>query len=214
MPHDVRWSMMADYLESYLKHWPILLTICEENIAIIDINITNIVNNLGIKRSAEELLLMLKPIAVALDLMKRDSCTIGDSVMIWKNLQKELTHKLSQDAKKKLSKRIEHAITPSYFLATIVNLKYRGKELTDKEIEIGMDFAASKNPDFLPLLVNFKTEVAPFQKLMFHDKIVQTVKPCDWWKSHKDHVNQELLELFDQLLIAVASSAGVERIFS
>ena len=54
---------------------------------------------------------MLKPIAVALDLMQRDSCTIGDSVMIWKNLQKEVTPKLSQDAKKKLSKRIEQTMT-------------------------------------------------------------------------------------------------------
>ena len=92
-----------------------------------------------------------KPIPVALHLMHRDSCTIGDSVMILKNLQKELTSKLSQDAKKKLSKRIEQAMTPAHFLANIVNLKYRGKDLTDNEIEIGMGFAASKNPDFLPL---------------------------------------------------------------
>ena len=40
-----------------------------------------------------------------------------------------------------------------------------------------MDFAASKNPDFFLLLVNFKAEVAPFQKFMFHDNIVQTIKP-------------------------------------
>ena len=119
---------------------------------------------------------MLKPIAVAFDLIQRDSCTIGDSVMIWKNLQKELTPKLSQDAKKKLSKRIEQAMTPAHFLANIVNLKYGGIYLTDKEIEIGMDFAASKNPDFLPLLVNFKAEVGLFQKFMFHDNIVQTIK--------------------------------------
>ena len=39
-----------------------------------------------------------------------------------------------------------------------------------------MDFAASKNPDFLPLLVNFKAEVGLFQKFMFHDNIVQTIK--------------------------------------
>ena len=99
-------------------------------------------------------------------------------------------------------------------MANIVNLKYRGKDLTDKEIEIGVDFAALKNPDFLPLLVNFKAEVAPFQKFMFHYNIFQTIKPCDWRKSHKDHVNQELLEVVDQLLTAIASSAGVERMFS
>ena len=49
---------------------------------------------------------------------------------------------------------------------------------------------------------------------MSHDNIVQSINPCDWWKSHDDCVNQELLEIVDQLLIAVASSAGVERIFS
>ena len=108
---------------------------------------------------------MLKPIAVALDLKQGDSCTIGDSLMIWKNLQKELTPQLSQDAKKKLSKRIEQAMTPGHFLANIVNLKYRGKDLTDKGIEIGMDFAASKNPDFLPHLVNFKAELYHFKSL-------------------------------------------------
>ena len=115
---------MADCLESYLKHCPILLTICKENKAIIDKNITNIVNNLGVKQSAEELLQMLKPIDVSLDLMQKDSFTIHGSVMIWKNLQKELTPKLSQGAKKNLSKVIEQAMTPAHFLANIVNLKY------------------------------------------------------------------------------------------
>ena len=87
------------------------------------------------------------------------------------NLQKELTPKLSQDTKKKLSKRIQQAIIPAHFLAYIVYIKYRGKDLTDKEIEIEMDFEASKNPDFLPLLVNFKAEVASFQMFMSHDKL-------------------------------------------
>ena len=49
MPQDVRRNTLADCLESYLKHWPILLTIFKENRAIIDNNITNIVNNLGVK---------------------------------------------------------------------------------------------------------------------------------------------------------------------
>ena len=99
---------------------------------------------------------MLKPIAVTFDLMQRDSCTIGDSVMICKNLQKELTPELSQDAKKKLSKRIQKVMTPAHFLSNVVNLKHRGKDLTDKEIEIGKVFVASKNLDFLPLSVKQK----------------------------------------------------------
>ena len=60
----------------------VLLTICEENKATIDKNSTNIVNNFGVKQSAEELLQMLKLNDVSLDLMQKDSCTIHDSVMI------------------------------------------------------------------------------------------------------------------------------------
>ena len=68
---------------------------------------------------------MLKPIAVALDLMQRDSCTIGDSVMIWKNLQKELSPKVSQDAKKKLGKRIEQAMLVSWLILLILNTEIK-----------------------------------------------------------------------------------------
>ena len=156
---------MADCLESYLKHWPILLTICEENKAIIDKNITNIVNNFGVEQSAEELLQMLKPIDVSLDLMQKDSFTIHGSVMIWKNLQKELTPKLSQGAKKNLSKVIEQAMTPAHFLANIVSLKYRVKDLTDKEIKIEMNFSASKMQIFFHFCLILKQKLHHFKSL-------------------------------------------------
>jgi len=56
MTQEVRWNTMADCLESYIKHWPILMTVCEQNRDKIDSSVANIVTNLGIKRSAEELL--------------------------------------------------------------------------------------------------------------------------------------------------------------
>jgi len=45
---------MANGLEAYMyiKHWSILLTICEQNREKIDSSIASIVNNIGIKRSA------------------------------------------------------------------------------------------------------------------------------------------------------------------
>ena len=71
---------MADCLESYITHWPTLLTTYEQNRDKIDSSIANIVNNLGIKRSAEDLLQRLKP--VALDIIQQDSCTIADTDQI------------------------------------------------------------------------------------------------------------------------------------
>lgn len=71
----------------YIKHWSILLTICEQNREKIDSSIASIVNNIGIKRSAQELHLRLMFIAVTLDKIQRDSCTIADMIEIWKTLQ-------------------------------------------------------------------------------------------------------------------------------
>ena len=82
---------MADCLESYINHWPILLIICEQNRDKID-NIANIVNNLGVKRSAEELLQRLKPNAVALDKVQQDSCTIAHTESIPGKHLKQIWH--------------------------------------------------------------------------------------------------------------------------
>ena len=75
---------MADCLESYSKHWPILMTICERKCDKTDSSIANIVTNLGIKRNAEELLQRLKSTAVALDKVQRDSSTTADAVDVRK----------------------------------------------------------------------------------------------------------------------------------
>jgi len=130
MPQDVRWYTMADCLESYIKHWPILLTICEQNRDKIDSSIANIVNNIGVKRSAEEFLQRLKPIAVALDKIQSDSCTIADTVEIWKTLETDLAL-VNGDAKQKFKKRLEQALSPYHFLANIMHPKFRGQSLTD-----------------------------------------------------------------------------------
>jgi len=110
MPQEVRWNTMADCLESNIKHWPILMTICEQNRNKTDSSVANIVTNLGVKRSAEELLQRLKPIAVALDKVQRDSCTIADAVDIWKQLETDLALD-SPDTKQKLKKRIQQALS-------------------------------------------------------------------------------------------------------
>ena len=101
---------MADCLESNIKHWPILMTICEQNRNKTDSSVANIVTNLGVKRSAEELLQRRKPIAVALDKVQRDSCTIADAVDIWKQLETDLALD-SPDTKQKLKKRIQQALS-------------------------------------------------------------------------------------------------------
>ena len=59
------------------------MAICEQNRNAIEKDIANIVTNIGVKRSAEKLLQILKPLAVALDSVQRDSYTIADAVEIF-----------------------------------------------------------------------------------------------------------------------------------
>jgi hypothetical protein len=61
------WLCCLLSFDTLSSSWPILINICEQNRNQIDISIRNVVNNLGVKRSAEELLQRLKQIAVALD---------------------------------------------------------------------------------------------------------------------------------------------------
>ena len=214
MPQDVRWNTMADCLESYIKHWPMMMTICEENRNEIDHNISSLVSNLGIKRSAEELLQRLKPIAVALDCVQQDSCSIAEAVEIWKKLEIELALDNIRDAKKKFKKRYDQALTPSHLLANIIHPKYRGKTLTNAEYKTAMEHASTKYNAILSDLVNFKAEAPPFQRFMFQENVIQTFSPLDWWKSQADRLNPETNKAVIQLLTATASSAGVERVFS
>lgn len=213
MPQEVRWNTVADCLESYIKHWPILLTICEQNRDKIDTNIVNIVNNLGIKRSAEELLQRLKPIAVALDKIQRDSCTIADTVDIWKTLEKDLAL-VTRDTKQKFKKRIQQALSSHHFLANLMHPRYRGQTLTDEEHEAAMELASTHHNMIVPNLINLKAQASPFLTYMFADTVIQSVQPVDWWRSHGNRLHPDTIHVAKQLLTAISSSAGVERVFS
>ena len=81
-PNDVGWNTMADCLESYLQNWPIILQVCEKHRGEIDTNIANKVKSIGLKRNAENFLIRLKPIAVALDRVQSDTCVISETVQV------------------------------------------------------------------------------------------------------------------------------------
>lgn len=215
MPQEVRWNTMADCLESYIKYWPILLTICEQNRDKIDNNIANIVTNLGIKRSAEELLQRLKPIAVALDHIQQDKCTIADTVEIWKKLETDLAPVLtSRDTKQKWKKRVQQALSPHHFLANVMHPRHRGQSLTDAELDIAMELATTQHEQIVPDMINLKAQASPFMKYMFADSVLKAVQPVEWWVSQGGRLHPDTVSVAKQLLTATASSAGVERVFS
>ena len=90
LPQEVRWNTLLDSIESYLENWPILIRVCEEHRDIIDRDIANKIKDFAIKQNAENYKDLLKPIAVALDRMQRDGCTLSDAVIVWTDLYQDL----------------------------------------------------------------------------------------------------------------------------
>ena len=107
---------MSDCLKAYINNWPILMKICEVNREAIDTEVRNKVSNLDLKRSAEELLDRLQPIAKALDEVQSDKCTIAQAVDVWKKLLGHFTN--NKQAEKLVKKRYEQFITylPTCFI--------------------------------------------------------------------------------------------------
>ncbi|XP_073529434.1 uncharacterized protein [Phyllobates terribilis] len=215
LPQDVRWNSVVDCFKQYIKNWPILMTLCEENRDKIDGTVTAKILNIGLKRNVEHMLSFLKPIFQALNKIQKNSCFIADAVEIWKELSEHLKTELHMDRIKlqAVNKRMGQALTPAHFLANIVNIQYQGQNLSAEEDELAMTWVSSNHPSLMPTIINFRAKGEPFKKYMFAEDILRKVTPVNWWKSLK-RLDLETVQVMISLLTAVASSAGVERIFS
>ncbi|XP_073526372.1 uncharacterized protein [Phyllobates terribilis] len=215
LPQDVRWNSVVDCFEQYIKNWPILMTLCEENRDKIDGTVTAKILNIGLKRNVEHMLSFLKPISQALNKIQKNSCFIVDAVEIWKELSEHLKTELHMNRIKlqAVNKRMGQALTPAHFLANIVNIQYQGQNLSAEEEELAMTWVSSNHPSVMPTIINFRAKGEPFKKYMFAEDILRKVTPVNWWKSLK-RLDLETVQVMISLLTAVASSAGVERIFS
>ncbi|KAG8129896.1 hypothetical protein E2320_016780 [Naja naja] len=97
LPQDVRWNSVVDCFEQYIKNWPILMTVCEQNRDKIDGTVRAKILNIGLKRNVEHMLNILKPISEALNKIQKNICFIADAVEIWKELNEHLKTELHMD---------------------------------------------------------------------------------------------------------------------
>ncbi|CAH2273706.1 Hairy enhancer-of-split related with YRPW motif 2 [Pelobates cultripes] len=124
LSQDVRWNSVVGCFEQYIKNWPILMTVCEQNRDKIDDTVTAKILNIGLKRNVEHMLSILKPISEALNKIQKNSCFIADAVEVWKELSEHLKTELHMDRIKlqALKKRMGQVLSPANFLANIVNI--------------------------------------------------------------------------------------------
>ena len=81
--------VLKNYLHNYVKHWSVLMNICEEHRHKTDSIVYKKMVDIGLKRNAEDLLKWLEPIFYSFHFdLKR--CTVAEAVHIWKKIEIEL----------------------------------------------------------------------------------------------------------------------------
>jgi Protein of unknown function (DUF 659)/hAT family C-terminal dimerisation region len=216
LPSDVRWNTLADCLECYIRNWPVLVKVCTENRAAIDKNVASKVNDIAIKNNAADYLAYLKDIAVSLDKVQSNNCLISESTQIWFDLLESLAKYENELISAKAKSRFEMAMTAPHYLANLLDPRYRGLKLTQEQIHEALQYASAYHPDVMPAILKYRAEAGPFHSYMFLENILKDVSPLQWWNSLKGQgdLNPSVLGLVAQLFTAVASSAGLERLFS
>lgn len=215
LPQDVRWNTLADCLESYLNNWHILSKICTDHRAAIDTNVASKVHDINLKLKAQDYLRKLKKIAVALDRIQKDTCTISEATEIWINLQREFEGEGFTDADiHQCERRMDMAMTPYHYLANLLDHRFRGEKLNPNQLEMAMEYVHLYHPEALAIIINYQAKTFPFKEYLFTIHSVENVKPIAWWMALKNNLNNATLNLVVQLHTAVASSAGIERLFS
>ena len=77
-----------------------------------------------------------------------------------------------------------------------------------------MDYANEKFPLLVPVIMKFQAKSSPFHAYKFSDSVTKCMSAVEWWKSHSCVLASDVISAVQQLLSAVASSSGVERVFS
>lgn len=217
MPQDVRWNTLADCLESYIGNWHILSKICTDNRAAINSDISSKVNDITLKISATDYLEKLKIISVALDKVQRDCCTIGEATEIWIEIINHFKLQENNCLEPNLNcvlQRFKMAMTPAHYLANLLDHRFRGLQLSQEQLDEAMEYVNSYHPAAMPDIMSYRAKTSPFKNYLFSEESIKNVKPITWWLALKSNVNTVTFDLVTQLHTAVASSAGIERLFS
>uniref|UniRef100_A0A8D9FE05 HAT C-terminal dimerisation domain-containing protein n=1 Tax=Cacopsylla melanoneura TaxID=428564 RepID=A0A8D9FE05_9HEMI len=76
-----------------------------------------------------------------------------------------------------------------------------------------MKYVQEYDPNAMADLLKYRAQTAPFHAYLFTPEST-IVKPVVWWMSQKRWLHEGTNQLAEQLCTAVASSAGIERLFS
>lgn len=215
LPQDVRWNTFADTIQCYLENWHILFKLCDENRTAVDKTIFLKVNDVNIKHNASIYLIKLKKISISLDQVQKDNCTIGEACDIWLTLKEFFeTEAYDMEILEALNHRFDMAITEYHYIANILDHRFIGSKLGQEQTDSAMNYINHYHPTIMAEVITYQAQAFPFKDYLFSENTKKQVTPLTWWLSLEKNISKEMLTMAKKLHSTVASSAGIERIFS
>ena len=71
-----------------------------------------------------------------------------------------------------MSPKEEVAFSPAHYMVNILDHRYCGKKLTDKQKQCAFDFLRSMDKKLLPLAMTFLAKKSPFRNFMFKEDFI------------------------------------------
>jgi hypothetical protein len=130
-----------------------------ENTKEVDTGIRKTIPDGNLYRQVKDLKDQLEPVAKALNTAQSDNTKLADVVDLFYGLleNKELAHH-----KKAIEHRFKQYVDPCHLAAYLTHPKFKGEKLSVAEKEKAMKFFMEKDEAYVPILLAFEGEGAPF----------------------------------------------------
>lgn len=164
----------------------ILYKVCNDNRSAIEASIFTKVKDLHTKTMTQEYLVILKKVAISLDLIQADSCTISEATSTWLGLKTffELeTHNAPMIYL--FNDRFDWALTEYHLLAYLLDPRYCGIKLTDDQLDSTLNYVNVYHQEIMSEIISFQARAFPFKNYLFSESTVKNIKPLTWWLALK-----------------------------
>ena len=218
IPCQTRWNGKIDTLESYIENHSLYLEIRDEDSEIPN-DVAKVIDNLSLKRKAQQTLDDMKKIAVALDKLQSDSCSLSDAFDIWNSL---LIDPELASYKRAIKKRYDEAVEPFFILANLTDHRFIENNKVDASQEkVAEDWLQNFESSFFSSYVQFRLkDENNYPQYLFNDNM-KSMTAKKWWKFVKmkaekqgDSDQTQFADFMTRLHSCPSSSASLERWFS
>lgn len=213
LPCNTRWNSQIACLETFIKNHSHYTKIINDHTSDIDLNIINIIRDFNLYSNVKDLLLQLKPVADALNIIQSNSSTLADSCHLWCSL---MQNPILQSHYTKIKKRFNQALVPYHFVAYLLHPTYRGELMTYEQKENTRQFLEDIDSNYIPLVIKFDLKELPFPKTYFSPRVIESLTASKWWESISSvsDISKTFCDFISHLQVCCASSAAIERTFS